>query len=109
MGLLIPFALTALFKTAQGSSTVAIMSAAGIIEPLLLPLGFDTEGGRLLALMAMGAGSMSVSHANDAYFWVVCNFGKLDTRSTLRGYSTATAIMGVVAFLSVWVASFFIK
>jgi gluconate:H+ symporter, GntP family len=105
LGLFIPFALTALFKTAQGSSTVAIMSAAGIVEPLLLALGLDTEGGRLYALMAMGAGSMSVSHANDAYFWVVANFGKLDTRTTLRAYSTATALMGVVAFLSVWVAA----
>jgi gluconate:H+ symporter, GntP family len=105
LGLLIPFVLTALFKTAQGSSTVAIMSAASIIEPLLVPLGLDSEWWRLLSLAAMGAGSMSVSHANDAYFWVTSNFGEMDTRTTLRVYSSASALMGVVAFLTIWVIS----
>ena len=108
LGLLIPFLLTTILKTAQGSSTVAIITAAGIIEPLLPILGMDTEGSRLLVLMAMGAGSMMVSHANDAYFWVISNFGELDTSTTLRAYSTATVIMGIVAFVSVYVASFFI-
>jgi gluconate:H+ symporter, GntP family len=109
LGLLIPFALAVIFKTAQGSSTVAIISTASIIEPLLPALGFNTEGARLLALMSMGAGSMSISHANDAYFWVISKFGEMDTRTTLRAYSSASFLMGVVAFLSVWVASFFIK
>ena len=119
LGLLIPFALAVIFKTAQGSSTVAIISTASIIEPLLPALGFNTvdagnpaisgEGGRLLALMSMGAGSMSISHANDAYFWVISKFGEMDTRTTLRVYSSASFLMGVVAFLSVWVASFFVK
>jgi gluconate:H+ symporter, GntP family len=109
LGLLIPFALAVIFKTAQGSSTVAIISTASIIEPLLPALGFNTEGGRLLALMSMGAGSMSISHANDAYFWVISKFGEMDTRTTLRAYSSASFLMGVVAFLSVLVASFFIK
>jgi gluconate:H+ symporter, GntP family len=109
LGLLIPFALAVIFKTAQGSSTVAIISTASIIEPLLPALGFNTEGGRLLALMSMGAGSMSISHANDAYFWVISKFGEMDTRTTLRAYSSASFLMGIVAFLSVFVASFFIK
>jgi gluconate:H+ symporter, GntP family len=109
LGLLIPFALAVIFKTAQGSSTVAIISTASIIEPLLPALGFNTEGPRLLALMSMGAGSMSISHANDAYFWVISKFGEMDTRTTLRAYSSASFLMGIVAFLSVWVASFFIK
>ena len=105
LGLLIPFILTALFKTAQGSSTVAIMSAASIIEPLLMPLGLDSEWWRLLSLAAMGAGSMSVSHANDAYFWVTANFGEMDTRTTLRVYSSASALMGIIAFLTIWLIS----
>ena len=108
LGLFIPFILTSILKTAQGSSTVAIITAAGIIEPLLLALGMETEGSRLLVLMAMGAGSMTISHANDAYFWVISKFGELDTNTTLRAYSTATFIMGIVAFLSVYLMSFFI-
>ena len=84
------------------------ITSAGIIEPLLLALGMNTEGSRLLVLMAMGAGSMTVSHANDAYFWVISKFGELDTNTTLKAYSTATFIMGIVAFLSVYVASLII-
>ena len=108
LGLLIPFILTAILKTAQGSSTVAIITAAGIIEPLLVALGMNTEGSRLLVLMAMGAGSMTISHANDAYFWVISKFGDMDISTTLRTYSVATLVMGIVAFLSVWITSFFI-
>ena len=108
LGLLIPFILTAILKTAQGSSTVAIITAAGIIEPLLVALGMKTEGSRLLVLMAMGAGSMTISHANDAYFWVISKFGDMDISTTLRTYSVATLVMGIVAFLSVWITSFFI-
>ncbi|MDZ7898161.1 MAG: GntP family permease [Arcicella sp.] len=79
LGLLIPFLLTVLFKTAQGSSTVAVISSASIVWPLLPALGLDSEWGRQTTLMSMGAGSMMVSHANDAYFWVVSRFGNLNT------------------------------
>lgn len=102
-GLLAPFLLTLLFKTAQGSSTVAIISAASILEPLLPALGLGDPTGRLLALLAMGSGSMLISHANDAYFWVISRFGFLSTSVTLRVYTTASILMGIVAFLTVWI------
>ncbi|MDP9230314.1 MAG: GntP family permease, partial [Bacteroidota bacterium] len=68
LGILFPFLLTFILKTAQGSSTVAIITASSIVLPLLPALGLDTETGRLLCVLAMGAGSMMISHANDAYF-----------------------------------------
>ncbi len=108
LGLFIPFIIAAFLKTAQGSSTVAIMTAASIIAPMLPALHLDTESGKLLATLAMGAGSMTVSHANDSYFWVVAKFSDLDASPTLRVYTTTTLIMGITAFLSVWVASLFI-
>ncbi|MBL7816335.1 MAG: GntP family permease [Saprospiraceae bacterium] len=108
LGLVIPFALAAIFKTAQGSSTVAIISTAGIIAPLLPSLGFDTEGGHLFALLAAGAGSMLVSHTNDSYFWVIAKFSSLDTVTTLRSHSVASVLMAVAAFVSIWVASLFV-
>lgn len=108
LGLAIPFALAAIFKTAQGSSTVAVISTASIIAPLLASIGLDTEGGHLLALMAAGAGSMFFSHTNDSYFWVISKFSKLDVATTLRAHSMASALMAVVAFLSVWLFSFII-
>jgi GntP family gluconate:H+ symporter len=101
VGLLIPFILTVIFKTAQGSSTVAIISSASIIFPLLPSLGLDSEWGRQISLMAMGAGSMMVSHANDAYFWVVSRFGNLNTDLALKSYTIMTVLMGMVTFLVV--------
>ena len=103
IGLVIPFVLTVIFKTAQGSSTVAIISSASIIFPLLPPLGLDSEWGRQITLMAMGAGSMMVSHANDAYFWVVSRFGNLSTDLALKAYTVMTVLMGIVTFLMVYV------
>jgi gluconate:H+ symporter, GntP family len=101
LGLLIPFILTSIFKTAQGSSTVAIISSASIIFPLLPSLGLDSEWGRQITLMAMGAGSMMVSHANDAYFWVVSRFGNFSTDLTLKSYTIMTVLMGITTFLMV--------
>jgi gluconate:H+ symporter, GntP family len=71
LGLLFPFLLTALLKTAQGSSTVAIITAASIIQPLLPALGLTDAHASLFCVLSMGAGSMMISHANDAYFWVI--------------------------------------
>jgi GntP family gluconate:H+ symporter len=107
VGILIPFLLTVLFKTAQGSSTVAIISATSIVMPLLPSLGLDSDWGRQITLMTMGAGSMMVSHANDAYFWVVSKFGNLNTELTLKAYSTMTFCMGIFTFLMIYLIQYF--
>ena len=107
VGLLIPFILTVIFKTAQGSSTVAIISSASIIFPLLPSLGLDSEWGRQITLMSMGAGSMMVSHANDAYFWVVSRFGNLSTDLALKSYTIMTVLMGITTFLMVCLVHLF--
>jgi len=101
MGLLFPFLLTALLKTAQGSSTVAVITAASIVAPLLPALGFGSDHARLFCVLAMGAGSMMISHANDAYFWVIARFSGLEMRSMLRVYSVATLLMGITAIIIV--------
>lgn len=106
MGILFPFLLTSVLKTAQGSSTVAIITAASIVQPLLPALGFVTPDGRLLCVLAMGAGSMMISHANDAYFWVIARFEKIDMTTMLKVYSVATVIMAFTALLMVYLLSF---
>lgn len=103
LGLLVPFILAAVLKTAQGSSTVAVISTAGMLAPLLQSLGFATPADTALAVLAMGAGSMAVSHTNDSYFWVVSRFSGLPAEVALRVYSTTTAVMGIVGLLGVWV------
>jgi GntP family gluconate:H+ symporter len=105
MGILFPFLVTSLLKTAQGSSTVAIITAASLVQPLLPSLHLDSENGRLLCVLSMGAGSMVVSHANDAYFWVITKFSSLEIRPIFRAYSLATLWMGLVTFGSICILS----
>jgi GntP family gluconate:H+ symporter len=88
-GIFFPFLLAAILKSAQGSSTVALTTTAGIVAPLLPGLGLDTPERAALTVIAIGAGAMTVSHANDSYFWVVTNFGGLTTE---QGYKTQTAV-----------------
>lgn len=102
LGLCIPFVMAAFLKTALGSSTVAIMTAASIVAPMLGALHLESDTGRLLATLAMGAGSMIVSHANDSYFWVVTRFSGLASAQTLRVFTTATLVTGLTVFTTVW-------
>jgi GntP family gluconate:H+ symporter len=53
----------------------------------------------------MGAGSMMISHSNDAYFWVIARFAGLDMKTMLTVYSVATLLMGTTAFLMVYILS----
>jgi len=97
MGLLLPFVLAAVIKTAQGSSTVAIVTTAGIVAPLLASLGLDSETAKALAVVAIGAGSMVVSHANDSYFWVVTQFSGMSVKQGYQLQSLGTFIQGITA------------
>jgi GntP family gluconate:H+ symporter len=106
MGIFFPFLLTSVLKTAQGSSTVAIITAASIIKPLLPALGLTGESSGILCVLSMGAGSMMISHANDAYFWVIARFSGMDMRTMLKVYSVATLLMGVTSILMVYLLSF---
>ena len=108
IGLIVPFLIAVIMKTAQGSSTVAIITTASFIVPMLPMLGLQTEWGKLLAMLAMGSGSMIASHANDSYFWVITNFSEIRVDDTLRIYTTATVIMGITVFACVWIFSLFV-
>jgi len=93
-GLLIPFLIAAILKTAQGSSTVAIITASSIVFPLLAVLGLDSEMGKVWVILAVGVGSMTVSHANDSYFWIVSQMGGLDIKTAYRHHTFGTFLQG---------------
>jgi gluconate:H+ symporter, GntP family len=105
MGILLPFLVTSILKTAQGSSTVAIISAASLIQPLLPVLGLGSANGHLLCVLSMGTGSMMISHANDAYFWVIARFSSLEPRHMFRLYTPATICMALTGFSIVCILS----
>lgn len=93
-GLLIPFLIAAILKTAQGSSTVAIITASSIVFPLLAVLGLDSEMGKVWVILAVGVGSMTISHANDSYFWIVSQMGGLDIKTAYRHHTFGTFLQG---------------
>ncbi len=105
IGIWLPFLIAAAIKTAQGSSTVAIITTAGIVAPLLGALGLDGGTARALVVVVIGAGAMVVSHANDSYFWVVTQFSGMNLREGYRLQTLGTLIEGLTAALAVWVLS----
>ncbi|HMK20532.1 MAG TPA: GntP family permease [Chitinophagaceae bacterium] len=108
LGIWFPFLLTCLIKTAQGSSTVAIITASSIVLPLLPVLGLESENAKLLTVLSMGAGSMMISHSNDAYFWVISKFSDIDVRTMLRVHSIASVLMGLITMIVVYILSLII-
>lgn len=100
-GLLIAFLIAAVLKTAQGSSTVAIITTSAIIAPLLESFGLISATDKSLAVLAVGAGAMTVSHINDSYFWVVSQFSNITVKTALRGHTLGTLFQGVVGILMV--------
>lgn len=113
VGIFFPFLIATILKSAQGSSTVAITTTAGIMGSylesgtMMQALGLTTPLAAALTVMAIGAGAMTVSHANDSYFWVVTNFGEMKPQEGYKTQTMVTLIMGIVAMLSIFVLSLF--
>ena len=103
MGIFFPFLLSAILKSAQGSSTVAITTTAGIVAPLLPVLGFATPVEISLVVMAIGAGAMTVSHANDSYFWVVTNFGEMTPEQGYKTQTLMTLVIGIASMVEIFI------
>ena len=104
LGIFLPFLLAAALKTAQGSSTVALITAASIILPMMPSLGFETDMEVALVVVALGAGSSVVSHANDSFFWVVTQMSGMDVKTGYRLFSVGTLVLGVTAAIAVFIA-----
>ena len=108
LGLLFPFLVAAMLKSSMGSSSVAIITAAGIVAPFGEAMGLASPIGLTLICMAVGAGSMTVSHSNDSYFWVVTKFGRMDIKSGYKTQTLATLILGLGALAELYIISLFI-
>ena len=106
LGIWLPFLLCAAIKTAQGSSTVALITTASIVAPLLVTMGFTTEIDKALVVSAIGAGAMVVSHANDSGFWILTQFSGIDVKTGYRVYTLGTFVVGACAALMVFLATF---
>ena len=93
--LLIPFFISSIFKTVQGSSTVAIITTSTILYPLLSSLGLNNEIDKIWTILSIGVGSMTVSHTNDSYFWIVSEMIGISVEKALKYHTTGTLIQGI--------------
>ena len=102
LGIFMPFIVSAALKTAQGSTTVALVTTSAMVAPLLGQIGLDSELGRGFCVMAIGAGAMTISHANDSFFWIVSQFSRMSVAQAYKAHSMATGIQGMTSILFIW-------
>lgn len=108
MGVLIPFVIAMILKLAMGASTVAMITTASMMAPLMESMGFTSPVGRVLVVLAIGAGSMVASHANDSYFWVVSQFSDMKTEEAYKCQTGMTAVMGITVIILLFIISLFV-
>jgi GntP family gluconate:H+ symporter len=98
--LVIGYLIAALLKTAQGSSTSALVITSSMLAPLLQTVGLDNPTEIALLALAIGAGAMTASHANDSYFWVVSQFSHFQLKDAYKGITLMSFLQGVVVLLT---------
>lgn len=101
-GIFLPFIIAFSLKTAQGSSTVAMITTASIVAPLLGTLGLDSETMRVFTVLSIGAGAVAISHANDSFFWAVTQLTGLTIKQGNLSHSVGTLIMSATAILVIF-------
>lgn len=105
LSILLPIIIAASLKTAQGSGTVAIIAGAGLMAPLLSPLGMDAPFAKALVVVALGSGAMIASHANDSYFWVVTQMSNMSVKQGYKLQTLGTLMVGLISSFAVWLLS----
>lgn len=103
VGIWLPFIIAAALKSAQGSSTVAIVTTASLIAPMMEALGFVSPVGKALAVMSLCSGAMVMSHVNDSFFWVVTQLSGMNVKTGCKLHGLGTLFGGLTAMLVVWI------
>jgi GntP family gluconate:H+ symporter len=97
LGLLAPFLAAAVVKTLQGNSLSAVLTATGMVEPMLPALGLDSAPGRALAAASAGAGSIAICHLNDPFFWIAAHMARLGPGRALTTVSLGSLVVALGA------------
>lgn len=101
------YLLALLLRVAQGSATVAIVTTAGIVAPLLTS-GHYSQAASALVIMAISAGSIFASHVNDGGFWMVSKYFGISERDTLKTWTVLESVLSVAGFAVAAVVSAFV-
>jgi Gnt-I system low-affinity gluconate transporter len=98
------FLVALLVRISQGSATVAMITAAGLVAPMQESLGITGAHSALL-VVAIAAGAASFSHVNDSGFWLVSRYLHMDTTQTLKTWTVMSALIGIISFAMVMLVS----
>jgi GntP family gluconate:H+ symporter len=105
--LVLAYLISLVLRVAQGSATVAIVTTAGIVAPLLSE-GHHSQAFVALVIMAISAGSIFASHVNDGGFWMVAKYFGISERDTLRTWTVLESVLSVAGFAAAAVVSVFV-
>jgi gluconate:H+ symporter, GntP family len=100
--LILGWLVAVLIRLATGSATVATVTAAGIMAPIV---AHDTAVNRPLLALAIGAGSLFFSHVNDAGFWLINQYFGMSVKDTIKTWSVMETIISVVGMTGVLILS----
>lgn len=98
--LIVAFVVASALKISQGSSTAALVITSSMLAPFLMSANIDSPIALALVVMAIGGGAMTVSHANDSYFWVVTQFSGLSLGDSYRSFTMVTLLQGVTVLFT---------
>lgn len=101
------YILAVIIRLTQGSATVAMITAAGMVAPVIEVLGTG-DIGKALVVLVIAAGATTFSHVNDSGFWLVGKYLNMTEKQTLQSWSIMETIISVVGFLLILLISFFI-
>ncbi|PWN07542.1 GntP family permease [Rhodohalobacter mucosus] len=96
--MLLAWLIAAAVRLTQGSATVAMITAAGIVSPILSGFAYG-EPFKALLVLAIAAGATTFSHVNDSGFWLVNRYFGMSEKETLKSWSVMTAIISVSGLL----------
>lgn len=102
--LLAAWSIAAVIRVSLGSSTVAGLTTAGIVGPMIVTTGVDPN----LMVLVTGAGSMMFSHVNDSGFWMFKEYFNMSIKDTLKTWSLMETLVSVMGLISVLVVNHFI-
>jgi len=104
---ILAYVLAVIIRLTQGSATVAMITAAGMVAPVIEVLGTG-DIGKALVVLVIAAGATTFSHVNDSGFWLVGKYLNMTEKQTLQSWSIMETIISVVGFILIFILSLFI-
>ena len=105
--LLLAYLIAVVVRVTQGSATVAMITAAGLLSPIIAPMAL-TAPQTALVVLSVAAGATALAHVNDSGFWMVGKYLGLTEKQTLQTWTTTSTVISVVGLVFILIVNLFI-